>query len=174
MLRRALDALDFGVILMPSDLTCVFHMNSFARDTLGTDRLPETLQEAVEHYVSARRDTRRFPPAFRWIRADQTFFLRVTPSNGDGPAFELICLRPEVIRDVEALRVLEARYGVTRREYQIICALRLGKTNSQVADELSISEGTVARHIHRLLSRFSVANRTRLVDVVEKLLRSNY
>lgn len=80
-------------------------------------------------------------------------------------------LRQEVLRDVEVLRTLELRYQITRREYQVVTELRLGKTNRQIAAEFGLAEGTIARHVHRLLERMGVHNRTELVHLVDELVK---
>jgi DNA-binding NarL/FixJ family response regulator len=166
--RRALDVLDVGVIILSADLKTVLDRNAHARQFLGDGPLPQALIDAIDGYVLSRRDTRRFPPAMRLELSGRAFYLRVAPGEGE-PPLEIALLREEVLRDVDAFKLLNARYGVSRREYQVLTALRLGKTNRQISTELGIAEATVGRHVHRLLERFEAPNRTALVNRVEHL-----
>ena len=58
------------------------------------------------------------------------------------------------------------RYGVTKRERQIVEKICLGKTNKQIADELFISLQTVKDHTHRIYSKIGINNRMQLVQLM--------
>ncbi|HEY9182867.1 MAG TPA: LuxR C-terminal-related transcriptional regulator [Gammaproteobacteria bacterium] len=60
------------------------------------------------------------------------------------------------------------RYGITKRERQIVQKVCLGKTNQQVADELFISLQTVKDHTHRIYSKLGVKSRMQLVQLMDK------
>lgn len=60
------------------------------------------------------------------------------------------------------------RFGVTKRERQIVQKICLGKTNQQVADELFISLQTVKDHTHRIYSKLGVKSRMQLVQLMDK------
>jgi DNA-binding CsgD family transcriptional regulator len=59
------------------------------------------------------------------------------------------------------------RYGVTKRERQIVEKICLGKTNKQIADELFISLQTVKDHTHRIYSKLGVKSRMQLVQAMD-------
>ena len=63
-------------------------------------------------------------------------------------------LRPENVEHHVPAGVISAR------EAEVLELLALGRTNRQIADELVISQQTVARHVHNLLSKLDVSNRT--------------
>jgi DNA-binding CsgD family transcriptional regulator len=165
--QRALDVLEVGVLILSGDRQAVIYRNARGRE-LVPDQLPHDFSEAIDLYVYARRDLGRAPPAVRLPIGSAWVYVRVLASPGHCP-LEIVTLREEVLRDADLFRLLESRYGVTRREFQIVCAARIGKTNRQIAAEIGLAEGTVARHLHRILERFGVGNRTHLVDVVERL-----
>lgn len=48
---------------------------------------------------------------------------------------------------------------LTRREGQILRTLEMGRTNAEIADELSISVHTVKNHVHSLLKKLGVRTR---------------
>jgi len=57
-----------------------------------------------------------------------------------------------------------ARYELTGREREVLRLLLVEKTNTQIADELSITEGTVKYHIHNLLQKTGCRNRVALIS----------
>ena len=166
---RALDALDGAVIVYSSDLRAVLHANAVARSLLADAQLAESIVTAAEGFIGARHDASRPPPAVRIEHGPRGFYVRAVPSAGTPPA-EIVLVREEVLRDVDVFKTLNAQYRITRREFQILSSLRLGKTNRQIAGDLGLAEGTVARHVHRMLERFGAPNRTRLVDLVDRLI----
>ena len=52
---------------------------------------------------------------------------------------------------------------LTVREEQIIALLRCGMPNKQIARELGLSEGTVKVHLHNIMKKCDVANRTQII-----------
>jgi DNA-binding NarL/FixJ family response regulator len=56
-----------------------------------------------------------------------------------------------------------ARFGLTRRESQIIGALVDGQTNKDIADTFGISEYTVKHHLTSVYDKLGVYNRVELV-----------
>jgi two-component system response regulator NreC len=57
----------------------------------------------------------------------------------------------------------EAMNGLTPREGQVLSRLAEGKTNDEIADSLSISVHTVARHRENLMGKLGLHNRSELV-----------
>jgi DNA-binding NarL/FixJ family response regulator len=54
---------------------------------------------------------------------------------------------------------------LTAREQEILQQMAYGRRNSEIAELLSISEGTVKTHIHRILQKFQVEDRTQAVVI---------
>ncbi len=52
---------------------------------------------------------------------------------------------------------------LTDRELDVLQQMALGRRNFEIASLLSISEGTVKTHIHRILQKFQVEDRTQAV-----------
>jgi DNA-binding CsgD family transcriptional regulator len=168
LLVRALDALDFGVLVMSSDFDRLLHSNHLGRDAIGGTTIPPALLSSIDEYCAARAATHKDPPAMKLTLGERCFYLRLSRCPGRPPV-EVVTLREEVLRDAALFQLLNSRHQVSRREYQVLCGLRVGQTNRQLATSLGIAEGTVARHVHRLLRRFDVANRTGLANLVEQL-----
>jgi DNA-binding NarL/FixJ family response regulator len=49
--------------------------------------------------------------------------------------------------------------GLTGREIQVLSLVATGKTNRRIADELRISEKTVARHVSNIFSKLNLSSR---------------
>ena len=53
-----------------------------------------------------------------------------------------------------------ASAGLTRREVEVLRLIAAGRSNRQIADELFLSERTVARHVSNILGKLGLANRS--------------
>jgi DNA-binding NarL/FixJ family response regulator len=76
--------------------------------------------------------------------------------------FAALGAEPDVAR-VDALLAPAARDAsspLTGREAQVLQLVAAGKTNRQIAEELVISEKTVARHISNIFGKISVSSRS--------------
>ncbi len=61
---------------------------------------------------------------------------------------------------------------LTRREQEVLTLLAAGKTNQEIARELSITSGTVKLHVHAVLKKLEVRDRTQaaLVAIQKQLV----
>ena len=50
--------------------------------------------------------------------------------------------------------------GLTPREIEVLTMVALGQPNKAIASELTLSEHTVKLHIHRVIAKLGVKNRT--------------
>jgi two-component system NarL family response regulator len=50
--------------------------------------------------------------------------------------------------------------GLTHREREVLTCLAAGDNNRLIAEQLGIGEGTVRSHVHVLLQKLQVSNRT--------------
>jgi len=55
---------------------------------------------------------------------------------------------------------IQVRDALTGREIEILCWLEQGKTNAEITRMLHISHLTVKNHVHRILRKLAVDNRT--------------
>lgn len=74
-------------------------------------------------------------------------------------AFRDLGAAPDVER-MERLSGSEAATGLTPREAEVLTLVAAGKTNRTIADELVISEKTVARHVSNIFTKLGVGSRS--------------
>lgn len=77
-------------------------------------------------------------------------------------AFRQLGAAPELARVEQMSRVAAPRgvAGLTPREVQVLRLLAAGKTNRALADELVISEKTVARHVSNIFVKLGLSSRS--------------
>lgn len=73
-------------------------------------------------------------------------------------------------------RILKDFALLTPREYEIVALISKGKSNIEIADDLFVSERTVKNHIHNILKKVNLQDRTQIAianlryKIVEKQL----
>jgi ATP/maltotriose-dependent transcriptional regulator MalT len=87
----------------------------------------------------------------------------------EGAAMELAAARATFERlgaapDLQRLRAAGSRsedagHGLTRREHEVLTWLATGRTNRAIAEALSISEKTVARHVANIYGKLGLSTR---------------
>lgn len=75
---------------------------------------------------------------------------------------------PVVMDLSEALDLVKQKYDLTKREVEILKEIYEGKTNTQIAEELFISESTVKAHIYNTFRKMNVKNRVEAVCIVRE------
>jgi DNA-binding CsgD family transcriptional regulator len=73
-------------------------------------------------------------------------------------SFEELGAAPDLARLVSASGA--APHGLSARELEVLRHVAAGKTNRQIAEELVVSEHTVARHLQNIFSKLGVSSRT--------------
>jgi DNA-binding NarL/FixJ family response regulator len=59
--------------------------------------------------------------------------------------------------------------GLSPRQRQVLEQMRVGRTNREIATRLSISIGTVNKHVHEVLTVLKVRNRTQAASAAEDM-----
>ncbi|MEY8368202.1 response regulator transcription factor [Anaerovoracaceae bacterium 42-11] len=75
---------------------------------------------------------------------------------------------PVVMELHEALANVQSKYELTKREIEILGEIYSGKTNTQIAEALFISESTVKAHVYNLFRKLGVKSRVEAVCIVRE------
>ena len=75
-------------------------------------------------------------------------------------AFHQLGAVPDVERVETLLGTTQAASPLSRRESEVLALVAAGKSNRAVADELVISEKTVARHMSNIFAKLGVSSRS--------------
>ncbi len=73
------------------------------------------------------------------------------------------CVGDKLLEDTLIFSVNNADFGLTKREGEILRLIVGGRTNKQIARQLSRSERTVEYHRNRLMRKMSAHNAAELV-----------
>lgn len=65
------------------------------------------------------------------------------------------------------------KYNFSEREIEVLELLLIGKTNTEVSEELFISINTVKSHIKSIYKKLSVSNRLQLIEKINKYRNTN-
>jgi DNA-binding CsgD family transcriptional regulator len=68
----------------------------------------------------------------------------------------------------EKMKLTTEKYGISKRETEVIELICKGMTNQEISDSLFISVQTVKDHIHRIFLKTGVKNRVQLTNILEK------
>ena len=119
-------------------------------------QVPETADKAGSQAPETADDTGRQMPYEPGPGApfDPVYEQRSAGAGGPGPEGER-----------ERFYRFCARYALSAREREVLRQLLEEKTNKEIAEILSISEGTVKYHIHNLLQKTECRNRGVLLSV---------
>ena len=93
---------------------------------------------------------------------DVMYSLRVVDRGGKFYSSDLMANVGNTSEDDKRIDTL------TRRELEVALLLREGYSNAKIANNLSISEGTVKKHISNIFSKLEIYNRTEVLVFVEK------
>ncbi|MEH7108520.1 LuxR C-terminal-related transcriptional regulator [Bacillus sp. JJ1764] len=61
------------------------------------------------------------------------------------------------------LEMLTSKYGITKREKEVLQFVLRGASNQEIADELCITIGTVKTHIHNIYQKLNITKRSQLM-----------
>src|SRR5208283_472567 len=59
------------------------------------------------------------------------------------------------------------KFGLTRREQQLVGLIRLSLSNKEIGNRLNLSEQTVKNHIHRILRKVGANDRLGIVELCQ-------
>ncbi|CAA2136707.1 response regulator transcription factor [Hyphomicrobium sp. ghe19] len=119
----------------------------------------DTIEQGARGYFPAQMSLDLAIEAIRLVRAGGTFV----------PAGSLISAQHKMENSRSDLRYSSADL-FTDRQIAVIESLRRGKTNKLIAYELDMSESTVKVHIHNIMKKLDVNNRTQVAFLATEML----
>ena len=119
--------------------------------------LADTLAQLVREVQSA-------PAGAAASRALPFAFVRLARLVGGSTPFFLVSVEP-ARRRATVLRAM-TRYGLSRREGQVLGEVLRGASSTEIGESLSISSSTATFHLKQLLRKTSSRNRTELTSRV--------
>jgi len=87
----------------------------------------------------------------------------VCPSGYTQVLFDFVATQTEELPNSRR----RAKWGLTRREQQLIPLIGRGLSNKEIANHLSLSEQTVKNHIYRILRKVGVSNRLSVFEACQ-------
>jgi DNA-binding NarL/FixJ family response regulator len=112
------------------------------------EREPATLTGWLERALDGEDDV---PPALRRV-----------PLPGGDPHW-IALQRPTAASPDERAHAVAQRWGVTRRQTDVLAELARGRSNGHIARRLGCAEGTVELHVTGLLEKAGCRSRAELV-----------
>lgn len=122
----------------------------------GAVALPPSLSAWVRHQQRHPVDGGGRPPLIS-RRGPRQLIVRCFPGDDGG-----VLLALEERTAAHGARHLQEA-GLTRRELEVLVELEAGKTNAEVAADLSIAPATVKKHLDNIYAKLDVRNRTEAV-----------
>lgn len=105
--------------------------------------------------------------AVQLVIAGGTYFPQAAVEAAPGQAAPHAPSQPGEAAPEAAPPGLEAAFGLTMRELQVLASLRQGRANKQIARDLDISENTAKMHVRRILAKLKVKNRIEAVLMLQ-------
>lgn len=167
VLSAALARTNEGLVLCDRNYAIV-HATSRARHLLerlgaprNTTRVPPEIIRVIEEPSDGEEGMRT--GRIVGERGAAMVRVHVDPVTSARPAQWAIWLREDILRDEQLYGLLEAQYGITRRQFQLAQLLRRGLSNRDIAQQLRLTEATVKVYLHELYRACGVPSRTALV-----------
>jgi DNA-binding CsgD family transcriptional regulator len=176
-LTHATDLAGQGVVFLTRDYTLhgmtALASKLFAKffaDWRNRSSLPDAVKSWMRGQLAKIAEQRAIGSPFQPLKVgsgQQQLTVRLVLDPLEPPMLILTETRETIT--IEALR----QFGLTPRETEVLYWLVQGKTNSEIGLVLGTSEGTIRKHVERILLHFGTHNRTATVLHVVEQLQSN-
>jgi DNA-binding NarL/FixJ family response regulator len=118
---------------------------------LGDEELMEATRLGVRGIVLKEMAPRLLAQCVRQVHAGETWMERRTVAR----AFETLLQREAGARDIART--------LTSREIEIVRLAAKGRGNKEIADALSVAEGTIKTHLHHIYEKLHIGSRMELL-----------
>ena len=126
----------------------------FARSD-SRQHLLQSLEAGATGYIPKTANQEEILAALRWVMSGKIWIppALLDPGRNEPEEPKEPAARPPLMQDQGVL-------SLTARQKEVLVLLAEGKSNSQIAETLGISEGTVRVHVSAILRVLNVNNRT--------------
>ena len=167
-----------GIIILDENLNCLFsnskadHTCARLAEKYAPARIPgNTGRRIPEIIVENCRKKTAFPLLFRQRKLsrgpEESFRVKCRSVDkkisGTGKDLFMVTIEEDDPGNRISHARLKERFGLTRREIEIVSYISRGFTNLEIADTLFISEGTVKNHLKHIFSKTRATNRTQII-----------
>ena len=129
---------------------------------LDAERILPRVKQALERTLTERADGGQ---VFEQI--DETTLVRIVPLEGAYDHYTAVFIEP--IADRGTTRAAARRYGLTRRETDVLKLVVRSKSTAEIADTLCITLATVGDHVKNLMRKMKCSRRSELIARVYNL-----
>jgi len=116
---------------------------------LDDDYIIKALHIGAKGYM-LKQDFDSIIPAVKAVMSEQNVY-----------GNEIISKLPDLLTQSSNKKCYK-NYGITEKEYEIICLIAEGKSNKEMAEELYLSEGTIRNYISTILEKLELRDRTQI------------
>lgn len=138
--------LEAGEIILKGDTNAkILYLTTFLDD----DYIIKALNIGAKGYM-LKQDFDSIVPSLHAVHKGQNVY-----------GNEIITKLPNLLHQNNPVKTYSS-YGVTDKEYEIICKIANGLSNKEIADILFLSEGTVRNYISLILEKLNLRDRTQI------------
>ncbi|WP_097015225.1 response regulator transcription factor [Anaerocolumna aminovalerica] len=143
---ETMTGLEAGEIILKEDkLAKILYLTTFLDD----DYIIKALNIGAKGYM-LKQDFDSIVPALHAVHKGQNVY-----------GNEIITKLPNLLHQNNPVKAYSS-YGITDKEYEIICKIADGLSNKEIADILFLSEGTVRNYISQILEKLNLRDRTQI------------
>ncbi len=164
LVRHTLEKLDQGVVVLTRDgrITLAnaqaiqWLADYFGSRSLSGMRLPENLRRWVSHQETLLAAKDAVPPPQKPLVVERKAKRLVVRHQCESAQCVLLFDEQQTEYSPQALE----RFGLSRRESEVLIWVAQGKTNIEIGMILGLSPRTVQKHLERIYQKLGVENRT--------------
>lgn len=171
LLKTTLEIAEQGIVVVDLDLN-IYHQNLNAYKILEkyfstpSNQLPREIFEYVKHFTLTLKSQEVYLPPSPLIIEYPTGKLKICLSFQTFTQMIVILL--EEIREISPNDLV--KFGLTKRESEILFWIAKGKTDANIAQICNISLRTVHKHRENIFNKLEVENRTSALAKINELL----
>jgi DNA-binding NarL/FixJ family response regulator len=118
-------------------------------------------------YLLKDTDTKELLDGIRWAYGGQAVYRSSTAGKALAQVIDDKVSISTLNENVDNMQLIEP---LTDREIEVLQQMAYGRKNTEISEILSISHGTVKTHVHRIIQKLGVEERTQAVVIAKIIL----